>query len=347
MTQRIAIITTGGTIGSVSKDGTMAVDPDGDGVHRELTALQVRLGCHFHIYPAFNKNSEDLTPSDWAVLFAAVNKAMEDGFDRIVLTHGTDTLAYTAAALALVYRSHKVRLCLTGSFIALGEAHSDGPLNLNAAIQAVRDDALPTGIFVAFRENTNNEVAKIYDALDVRAMAADDVAFSSQHNRVVAQVSKEGVLDRYDPVASATAPSVTVLGAGWTPDTLRIAARQILFLRCYPGLAFDRLDHTRLSLLVLELYHSGTARAQMGQGSLRALLDAQNLETPVIAATFPSQLVPVPYESTASLVQAGVKVVKDLPPHVLYVYALLQLAQGMSSDAIVASLEPWLLHGGA
>lgn len=347
MTQRIAIITTGGTIGSAAKDGTMAVDPTGDGIHRELTALQTRLDCHFHIYPAFNINSEDLTPSDWATLFAAVDKAAEDGFDRIVITHGTDTLVYSAAALALVYRGAGLRICLTGSFIALGEDNSDGPLNLLAALQGVRADTLESGVYVAFRRDGTNTSAQIYDALDVRAMGADDLAFASRQGRCVAQVSSDGDMKRGGLLPARTVPSLAESESRWTPDSLRVAARQMLFLRCYPGLALDRIDHTRLSLLVLELYHSGTARAQKGQGSLRSLMDGKQLSAPVIAATFPSELVPVPYESTATLLQAGVHVVKDLPPHVVYVYALLQLASGLSGEAIVAALKPWLLPGGA
>lgn len=343
MTQQIAIITTGGTIGSVAKGGTMAVDPAGARVHQEIEALQSTLGCALTFYSAFNKNSEDLAPEDWALLFAAVDQARQDGFEHIVITHGTDTLSYTAAALGLIYGAEPVRVCLTGSFVALGAANSDGRLNLTAAIQTVLSDDLPTGIYVAFRRDASNNVARIFNALDVRAMAFDALAFASFHDRVVGHVSKDGERTSAEPNGQSSYPSVSAPKVGWSQESLRIASRQILFLRCYPGLSFDRIDHTRLSLLVLDLYHSGTANADVGQGSLRTLLETAHVAPPVIAATYPAQLVPVPYDSTATLASAGLHVVHEVPAHIIYVYAVLQLAAGLSAAEIIESLKPWLL----
>lgn len=348
MSHKIGVITTGGTIGSVLAVDAMAVDPSGAVVQREIQSLCERHGFNVEVRAALNKNSEDLTPSDWGLVIAAVRSMLDDGISRIVVTHGTDTLAYTAAALGLVFQDLSARICLTGSFHALGHENSDAPLNLLAAFHTVADGALSTGVYVAFRGSSANDIAHIYSALDLKPMSFDSVAFESVSGRKLGTfIPNEGIkINECRQTKMRQTPSAfpTLQFDDIEQETLAIASRQVLCVESFPGLAFDRLDHTRLSILLVGLYHSGTGYARKGQGSLLSFMEQLDQKPEVLAGTFPSAHIDVPYSSTVALIAAGVNIIKDLPLHVIYVYAVLQLASGMAAGEVVASLEPWMVH---
>ena len=340
MSEKIGVITTGGTIGSILVSDAMAVDASGAIVRREIDALCAAHGFEVKVVPAFNKNSEDLTPADWARLIADVEKMLAAGTTRIVVTHGTDTLAYSATALGLVFQNRAARICLTGSFHALEAENSDGPLNLLAAFHAVADNTLPEGVTVAFRSDASNSAAGIFAACDVHPMRFDAHAFDAVAGGHLATFDRASGLKvvQHGHMPSLPALDVTT----FDPNTVAAAARHVLYLECYPGLAFDAFDPLKLNLLLIGLYHSGTAPSLPGEGALVEFLTQNCERLPVLAATFPSAQISVPYHSTAKLIVAGLKVVKDLPPHVVYVFSVLAMAAGASADDVVKKLKPWL-----
>jgi L-asparaginase len=87
-------------------------------------------------------DSLEMTDADRARIAETCRRAPED---RIVLTHGTDTMVETAAVLARE-RTAKT-IVLTGAMIPWAFGSSDGLFNLGSAISFVQ--ALPTGVYVA------------------------------------------------------------------------------------------------------------------------------------------------------------------------------------------------------
>jgi L-asparaginase len=81
----------------------------------------------------FNLDSSDLAPSHWMDLARAVFDARDD-YKGIVITHGTDAMAYTASALSFVLRDLPFPVILTGSQRPLADVHSDGRANLVGAV---------------------------------------------------------------------------------------------------------------------------------------------------------------------------------------------------------------------
>lgn len=343
MSEQLGVITTGGTIGSILSGKAMTVDPEGEIVRTAIEDICAAQGLSLALEPAFNKNSEDLTPADWGVLIAAVEKMLARGITRIVVTHGTDTLAYSAAALALAFQGRVARICLTGSCHPLTAPDSDGPLNLKAAFAAVAGDALPAGIYVAFRNDATNDSAVLLSAADVKPMAYDDDAFSSLHGRCVTI---------YDPEEGLDKDAARLFEAGLLPELpdgvlnldekkLSAAAQSVLMLESYPGLSFRNIDRTRLKVLLLGLYHSGTGHSVRGDGSLLEFVTQKNHKLPVLAATFGAKDT-APYESTVKLMDAGVKVITDLPLHLVLTFTVLALASGASADDAVMRLAKWV-----
>ena len=85
-----------------------------------------------------NIDSGDMQPSDWVVIASAVHGALSQGaYDGVVVVHGTDTMAYTASAVAFILGGLSRAVVFTGSQRPLAEVRTDARQNLiDAALVA-------------------------------------------------------------------------------------------------------------------------------------------------------------------------------------------------------------------
>lgn len=81
------------------------------------------------------KGSVNMAPADWQAVAAAVHEAVRAGTDGIIVLHGTDTMAFTAAALSFLLANLPVPVVLTGSMRPGGAPDSDAPRNLRDALR--------------------------------------------------------------------------------------------------------------------------------------------------------------------------------------------------------------------
>jgi len=133
---KAVILSTGGTIASRVDYRTGAVRSalsasDLYGVVPELAdTARVTTEIVFSIY------SENLTQKHWSQLAQVVAKHIEQGADGVVIPHGTDTMAYTAAALSFALQNLPVPVILVGAQRSSDRPSSDAASNLIAAVQA-------------------------------------------------------------------------------------------------------------------------------------------------------------------------------------------------------------------
>ena len=78
-------------------------------------------------------DSSDMTPQDWQAIAEDIRQNY-DLYDGFVILHGTDTMAFTASALSLCWKTRRSRSFVTGSQIPLAELRSDGQQNLLNAL---------------------------------------------------------------------------------------------------------------------------------------------------------------------------------------------------------------------
>ena len=84
----------------------------------------------------FSIYSENLTPQNWTELAQTVAKRIEQGVDGIVIAHGTDTMAYTSAALSFALQNLPVPVILVGAQRSSDRPSSDAATNLIGAVKA-------------------------------------------------------------------------------------------------------------------------------------------------------------------------------------------------------------------
>ncbi len=131
---RVYILGTGGTIASKIEYETGAVKPAMSA--KELLDAVPEIGFVAEIDAGvlFNILSENMTPEHWERIADEVARLIGKGYDGIVVAHGTDTMAYTAAALSFAFRSLPVPVVLVGAQRSSDRPSSDAAFNLHAAV---------------------------------------------------------------------------------------------------------------------------------------------------------------------------------------------------------------------
>lgn len=132
----ILIVATGGTIASAEQGSGLTPQLTGE----QLTAFvpQIDALANVDVVQAMNIDSTNMRPGDWLAIAAvlAENYAAYDGF---VVLHGTDTMAYTAAALSYLIQESPKPIVLTGSQQPMGNPFTDARLNLYQSVLYAAD----------------------------------------------------------------------------------------------------------------------------------------------------------------------------------------------------------------
>jgi L-asparaginase len=134
----VVVITTGGTIDKAYFDALSQFQFGESVIGRLLNTAQVTRP--YRVVELLPKDSLEITDSDRAKLKETVELQPEQ---KIVITHGTDTM--TESALALAEIKDKT-IVLTGALAPARFAESDAPFNLGMAFAAVQ--CLPTGVYI-------------------------------------------------------------------------------------------------------------------------------------------------------------------------------------------------------
>jgi L-asparaginase len=132
---KILIIYTGGTIGMVNNPITGALTPfDFQQIQQNVPEM-ARLNYYLEVH-SFDPilDSSNMHPDVWAKLAGIIESRYAE-FDGFVILHGSDTMAYTAAALSFMLENLAKPVVLTGSQLPIGEIRTDAKENLLTALE--------------------------------------------------------------------------------------------------------------------------------------------------------------------------------------------------------------------
>ena len=144
--KKILMLTTGGTIASAPTEGGLA--PQGS--HEILSNLGVNpnaMDFDLEVREILTLDSSNIQPEEWKIIANAIFAGFE-GFDGIVVTHGTDTMAYTASMMTFMVQNPPIPVVFTGSQVPIAVPLTDGVFNLLSAFTMAMSGK--PGIFVAF-----------------------------------------------------------------------------------------------------------------------------------------------------------------------------------------------------
>lgn len=320
--KHIGLIYTGGTVGMTRTAQGYA--PMGD-FASVLSAL-LRGQCNdlpvytLHAYPA-PIDSANATPADWQAIGRDI-AARYDDYDGFVVLHGTDTMAYTAAALSFMLQGLRKPVIVTGSQIPLGVARSDALQNLVTALQLATSEEI-------------NEVALYFNQRLLRGNRATKVsaerldAFDSPNYPCLAtagielRINRDALLPRADKERFAL------------PDYTNHLVLPVRFVPGLPVRAIQAMLDLNPHAIILQCYGSGNA-PDRDPALLETLRQASAKGVVLVAGSqsLHGRVSIGNYAAGAAMPAAGVIGAGDMSFEAAYVKLHHLLAMGLSADAV-------------
>jgi len=140
----------------IGTGGTIASELTKNGLAPELTSKQLLAHvprifemCQVDCQQLLNLDSTNMRPEHWLMMADCIRTHYEE-YDGFVITHGTDTMAYTASALSYLVQGSPKPIVLTGAQKPIGFDTTDSKLNLMDAFRVASED-MP-GVSIVFNE---------------------------------------------------------------------------------------------------------------------------------------------------------------------------------------------------
>lgn len=136
----------------------------------------------------FQMFSEDMEPMHWTKLAEAVENEIKNGSDGVIITHGTDTMGYTAAALSFALQNLSIPVLIVGAQRSSDRPSSDAAYNIIAAAKFIAGSDF-SGVAVCMHKNEDDSVCFIHSGVSVRKMhSSRRDAFRSINAKPIAEI---------------------------------------------------------------------------------------------------------------------------------------------------------------
>ena len=262
--QRLLLLYTGGTIGmQMSAKGLAPASGFEERVRAQQAlehGLQLPDWRFRELLPAID--SANMSQANWLAMVAAIRSGIEeDGCDAVLLLHGTDTLAYSAAALSFLLLGLPVPVILTGSMLPAGSPDSDAWDNLFGAMQALQQGVAP-GVQLFFNRALMHgaRVSKLRsDAFDAFAV----LPRQRQSERAASIPASIDYRQPRQPVNLAVLPLFPGIQAAHIEALLASGVRALL-LECY-GSGTGPSDDAALLAALKNAHKNGVVLAAISQ----------------------------------------------------------------------------------
>ncbi|MEM4400199.1 MAG: Glu-tRNA(Gln) amidotransferase subunit GatD [Candidatus Nitrosocaldus sp.] len=325
---RLAMISTGGTIAS-------RIDYRTGGVRAALTAEEL-----YSIVPELSsiaaidaevlmqEYSENLTPMHWSIIAERVGEKIYEGYDGIVIAHGTDTMHYTSSALSFALQNLPVPVVLVGAQRSSDRPSSDAAANLiGASLFAANADA--SGVFIVMHNGKSDDRIAVHIGTRVRKNhTSSRDAFKSIDTEPIALVD----------VDSSRIDMMLELNVRRRRDKARrpiVRTRfneHVALIKFYPGLDPSMIEHL-ISKGYRGLVLEGTGLGHVSKGCFNAIRDAidSNMLVCMTSQCIWGRLRMTVYETGRDLLSMGV-VPLDMLPETALVKVMWVLANSSSMD---------------
>lgn len=239
--KKVLLLTTGGTI--AARGGEMGLQPQL--ASSGLLQYMSELNSFYDIdtKDILNLDSSNIQAEEWQTIARAVYENL-DNYDGIIITHGTDTMAYTSSMLSFMLQNLNKPVVLTGSQMPIENLLTDARNNLFTAFSAI-DCNIP-GVSIAFDHKIINGAR----AVKVRTMGFE--AFESVNAPYLGEVFANGMRCAPLPVTERDPEKPTVL-----KDQL---CNDVFLLKLIPGTnpaVFEKLAELNYRGIVLETFGAG------------------------------------------------------------------------------------------
>jgi L-asparaginase len=252
--KNILILATGGTIVCADTDNGLIPHYSVDDVLECVAPINKRHSISGKM--VMNIDSSNMIPKYWLTIALAI-EANYIEYDGFVITHGTDTMAYTAAALTYLLENFEKPVIITGSQYSMVDSETDAIQNLNDAIHFASEEL--AGVFIAFDGKLINGTR----AIKTKTKSYD--AFKSVNYPVVAEIKhnrisyNQSVYTHFKKTQSDSRKRLLSLSLASEIE------EKIFVLKLFPGLdpaIFDYLQNN-MKGVVIESYGIGGVSSEI------------------------------------------------------------------------------------
>jgi len=318
----VKILGCGGTIASKVEYETGAVRPAM--TPEELMELipELRGLANYDVEVLFNILSEDMTPRHWETVACNIYKVVKKGVSGIVVTHGTDTMGYTAAAVAFAVRNLPMPVAFVGAQRSSDRPSTDAALNLLAAVLTTLRAPFGESV-VVMHASPSDYGAFVHRGVKVRKMhSSRRDAFQSVNDLPLAYVdlgsqTVQLINSRYIPRKSVD-EVVTSIGFD----------ARVALIKAYPGFQSEIIDQ-----LVDKGFHGivieGTGLGHIGSYTINSIKRAieEGIAVVMTTQTLFGRVNMNVYTTGRKLLELGVIPGEDMLPETAYVKLSWVLAQ--------------------
>ncbi len=320
----VTILSTGGTIASRLDYRTGGVYASSNA--EDLVSVVPELAglANIRADSVMNVMSEDMNPTLWAKMGEAAAKALNGGSDGVVITHGTDTMGYSAAALSFMLGGLGKPVVLTGAQKSSDRGSTDAILNLLCSVTFAGSDY--AGVYVVMHAGGGDDCCYAHLGTKVRKMhTTRRDAFRSINAAPAARVYQDG--------------RVEALGGGLRPRTGGTVKadsgfqEKVALVKVYPGFDPGVFEY-HLGRGVRGVVIEGTALGHVPTPAIPAiekLLGAGVLVAMTTQSLY-GRVNPYVYSNLRELSSRGVVYCEDMLPETAYVKLMWALGKADGVD---------------
>lgn len=305
----ILLLTTGGTIASVEDNGVIDVKQ-----HTRLLILekyrQLDNVTHFDVVSPVNILSENISKEDYKAIVTALCNVQFENYDGVIITHGSDTLAYTAALVSLLFGDINKPIAVVAADKPLGDVRSNGLDNFICAVEIIKQNMC--GVYVPYRNADG--VTYIHHAANLLESAVFSDDFYSVGGACA--VYENGAITMRE--CDATPQKALDI------DFSKLSFdSKVLQINPYPDIDYSCYNISDIKAVLHRSFHAGTLCCQYDDHSLLPFIKrCKNEGVDFYVCGVKSGK--ADYASLKKAIDAGAKVLYDMSPACAYIKLLIE-----------------------
>ncbi|MCL2607522.1 MAG: Glu-tRNA(Gln) amidotransferase subunit GatD [Methanomassiliicoccaceae archaeon] len=316
----IVLIGTGGTIGSKADGGSMrpglSAEHFLDIVPEVLDVANVKVRNIISVF------SENMNVDHWKEIAKATEEELNNGAAGVVISHGTDTMGYTAAALSFMLKEISGPVVLTGSQRPTDRPSSDAPGNIMASVRFCASSKA-AGVYVVMHDTMNDDSYAVHRGTRVRKMhTSRRDAFRSVNTVPVAHIDASGKITFKDDITAASKRT-----AAYTDMEKRVT-----LLQFYPGMDPALFKDVIMDSKGIVVAGTGLGHVSNEMASLFGKAIGKGAVVVMTSQCMNGPLGMDVYDTGRELRKIGIIPVSDMLPETAYVKLMWALANSKDTD---------------
>ncbi|MCM1381872.1 MAG: asparaginase, partial [Muribaculaceae bacterium] len=245
---KILIVFTGGTIGSAVRGNFISADKKTP--YKLIAEYEKIYGIDFEFdtVQPYTELSENNTGETISALIKCLKENIKN-YDGVIVTHGTDTLQYTAAALSYAFGNNSVPVCIVSANYIIGDKRSNGLINFRGAVNFLRKKI--GGVWVIYKNPDSPQTAVHRGTRLIESQTFSDCFYSVGNSFYGHFDDSENFVknENYKEFPDEIPPII--------PKKIEEKCDFILRIFPYVGMDFPQIN-SKIKYVIMGTFHSGT-----------------------------------------------------------------------------------------